>query len=238
MTTQRSVATPPVRLARLAGVLYGVPLVLAPLSMMYVPSVTQVPGDAVATAAAIVAHEGLFRLGIFSDMLIVLSEIALSVCLYALLCHAGQTLARAALCARLAMTTVQAGNVALLLAALRLARLDAGAGALTALQRQGLVGVLLDVHAQGVLVWQALFALHCAGAAVLIARSGWFPRALGWLMGLAAMGYALNGLASMVYPQGAVVYGAVMGGAALVGEVPWVFWLVIKGAKGSQSGPQ
>ena len=78
--------------ARIAAVLILLTAVLAPFSMIYVPSTLVVPGDAATTANNIGASEGLFRLGIVSDSLVFMLEIVIVVLLYVLLKPVNQTL--------------------------------------------------------------------------------------------------------------------------------------------------
>ncbi len=56
------------RNARIAGLLYLLLAIAGPLRLMYIPKTLFVQGNAAATAANIVAHEALFRLGIVSDL--------------------------------------------------------------------------------------------------------------------------------------------------------------------------
>ncbi|MDP3233294.1 MAG: DUF4386 domain-containing protein [Myxococcales bacterium] len=93
--------------ARLSGALYLVPMVLGPFSMMFVPSQVLVPGDAAATLARFTASESLFRLGIVSDLFIVLSELALTAVLFVVFDRVNRVLALTATFARLAMTAMQ-----------------------------------------------------------------------------------------------------------------------------------
>src|SRR4051794_39438282 len=106
--------------ARMAGLLYLIPMFCGPFSMMYVPSAIIVPGDASATASRLLASESLFRLGMLSDAAIILSEVALTALLYVLLRPAGRALALTATFARLAMTVLQGVNLLPHLAALQL----------------------------------------------------------------------------------------------------------------------
>ncbi len=85
------------KLARITGALILIMAVFAPFGMMYVPSTLIVPGDAAATASNIMASEGLFRLGIASDSVVFLIEIALTVLLYVLLKPVNKNLALLAL---------------------------------------------------------------------------------------------------------------------------------------------
>ncbi len=54
------------RTARIAGLLYLILAITGAFSMIYVPSILIVPGDATVTVANIVTNETLFRLGILS----------------------------------------------------------------------------------------------------------------------------------------------------------------------------
>ncbi|MDP1825427.1 MAG: DUF4386 domain-containing protein [Archangium sp.] len=205
--------------ARIAGLLYLVPMFLGPFSMMYVPSAIVVAGDDAATAANLVASSSLFRLGMVSDAVIVLSELALTAVLYFLLRPVGETLALTATFARLGMTVLQAANLVPQLAAITLV----STAAPTAMS-------WLRVHDLGVHVWEILFALHCLLVGVLVFRSRFLPRVFGVLMGLASLGYGLNGLGNLVAPGSAPVFAAIVGLTAVIGEVPLVLWLLIKGA--------
>lgn len=205
--------------ARLAGLLSLVPLFLGPFSMMYVPSTIVVGGDDSATAANLISSSTLFRLGMVSDALIVLSELALTAVLYFLLKPVGETLALTATFARLGMTVLQAANLVPQLAAITLV----STAAPTAM-------IWLRVHDLGVHVWEILFALHCVLVAVLVFRSRFFPAVFGVLMGIASLGYALNGLGNLVAPGSAPAFAAIVGITAVLGEVPFVLWLLIKGA--------
>lgn len=215
--------------ARLAGLLYLIPMFIGPFSMLYVPSVLVVPGDATATAGRIAATGSLLRLGMLGDCAIFLSEVAITAVLYDVLAPASRTLARTATYARLAMTVVQAVNLFPLLV---VTHLLGGAAYLAAFEKgqlHALVLVALNVHVLGVHVWEALFGLHSLLVGALVYRSGYLPRALGLLMGLAALGYLSNGVGSLVVPRAAPVFAAAAGVAALAGEVPFVVWLLFKG---------
>src|SRR5918998_2916340 len=97
--------------ARLAGFLILLIAVLAPFSILYLPSTLIVPGDAAETASNVMASEGLFRLGVVVDSVVVLLEIVVIAILYVLLRPVNRTLALVAAFARLAMTVVMAVHV-------------------------------------------------------------------------------------------------------------------------------
>jgi len=201
--------------SRLAGALYLVPTLLGPFSMVYVPGavVTSVAG---VRSADLATHLTLFRLGIASDLVIVLVELLLTAVLFVLFERTNRALSVSAAFARLAMAVLQAANVVLLVAA--------------GLARDGSVLWLLDLHAQAAHVWEVCFALHCALLGALVWRHGAMPRVLGALLGVAGAGYLVNGLGSLLLPDAAPVFAQVVAVTAIAGEVPFVGWLLVRGA--------
>lgn len=77
----QAAARSPQALARFVGLLYLVIVVAAIVAHFYVPSQLLVPGDAAATAGNIQASGTLFRVGIGSEVVVLLSEIVLSITL-------------------------------------------------------------------------------------------------------------------------------------------------------------
>ena len=93
--------------ARFAGVLYMLITIFAIIAHMYMPSTIIVDGDAAATAQNIVNNATLFRVGgVGSELIILLTEIILSIVLYVLLKPVDKTLSLLAAVSRLAMTTI------------------------------------------------------------------------------------------------------------------------------------
>ena len=199
---------------RAPGLLYLLITVLGPFSMMFVPAQVVSSSDGL-RSVHLVEHLGLFRLGIASDLLIVLTELVLTVVLFVAFERVGRTLALTATVARLAMTVLQAGNVVLSLAALRAPPESTLA--------------LLDLHADAVHVWEVTFALHCVLLGVLVFRHGAIPRSFGVLLVVAGLGYGLNGLGTLLVPEFGPVFAQVVALTAIVGEVPFVGYLLVKG---------
>src|SRR6266705_4657956 len=77
--------------ARTAGAIYLSMILVAPFSMLYVPGKLIVRDNAAATAENILAHETLFRLSIFGDLIGHVIFICLSVALYRLLSSVNKT---------------------------------------------------------------------------------------------------------------------------------------------------
>ncbi|HRK54282.1 MAG TPA: DUF4386 domain-containing protein [Cyclobacteriaceae bacterium] len=96
---------------RLAGVLYLLIALLGFFSIGYAPTVLFVPGDAIANAQSILTHQGLFRVTLLSDILIIIIEMLLMVMLYNMFKAVNNTIAKVALYSRLAMSFIMAINL-------------------------------------------------------------------------------------------------------------------------------
>src|SRR5581483_5227622 len=77
--------------ARIAGIIYLSMIFVAPFSMLYVPNKLIVRGNATATADNILAHETMFRLSIFGDLVGQVIFICLGVAFYRLLRDVNKT---------------------------------------------------------------------------------------------------------------------------------------------------
>jgi hypothetical protein len=135
--------------AKIAGVLYLLIAVLAGFVHFYVPDKLFESGDAGTTASNIMASQGLFRMSIGVELVILLSEIVLTVLLYGLLKPVNKTLSLVAAVSRLAMTTIHGFN---LLNHFMVLLLLGGAGYLTVFQPdqlQALVRFFLDAYSYG-----------------------------------------------------------------------------------------
>jgi len=221
--------------ARLAGVLYLLISVLAPFSILYIPSTLIVPGDAATTASNIMASEGLFRLGIVGDSVVILLEIALIAVLYQLLRPVNRTLALVATFARLAMTVVMAVNV---FNSLGVLLLSSDAKYLTVFepgQLHALVLLFLNLHDSGVYIWQVIFSFHLLVLGYLVFKSGFFPRILGILLMVACLGYLMDSFGILFPISGALsIVSSVLLAVGVIGELSFTLWLLIKGVNVEQ----
>lgn len=203
---------------RLVGLLVLPLVVVGPFALMWVPEQVHVAGDAAATAAALAAQTGLFRLGLLGELVIAATEVAMVVSLYRLFRSGGEGLSQAAAVARGLMVALMGGSIV------------AGLTALAVLPTAPeLVLPLMEARAAISTTWEAFFALHLAFLAVVVHRSGRVPRAFGPMLMVAGAGYALNSLAELAVPSLVPVAAVVVGVTAMLGELPLFFWLLVKG---------
>jgi hypothetical protein len=218
--------------ARITGALILIMAIIAPFSMLYVPSALIVSGDAAATANNIMASEALFRLGIVGDSVVFLIEIVLSVLLYVLLRPVSRPLSLIVGFSRLAMTVLQGIN---LLNSFIPLLLLSGASYLTVFepdQLQALAMLFLDAHQSVVVIWGLSFGLHLFVLGYLVYKSGYIPRIIGVLLVVASLCYLIQSFGNILFPNYGEVF-ALVGFISIV-EIALPLWLLIKGVNVEQ----
>jgi hypothetical protein len=219
--------------ARFAGVLYLIIAIAGGFAFFIASSSLIVPGDAIATANNIMASEQLYRIGLVSWSIVLLSELVLSVLLYVILEPTSKTLALIMMFSRLAMTTIQGIN--LLNYSIPLLLLS-GAEYLNVFapdQIYALVMLFLQAYNYGDFIWQLFFGLHLFVLGYLVYKSGYFPRILGVLLVFASLVYLLQSFGNFLSPDYEELLAMVVL-LTIVPELLFTFWLLIKGVNVEQ----
>jgi len=216
---------------RVAGFLYLLLVLFAPFRLIYIPSTQIVRGDATATANNIAAHELLFRFGIVSDLFCGTILIFLVLALYRLLKGVDQNLAvLMVILGGLLPSTIDFLNVLNDAATLVLVR---GADFLSVFekpQRDALAMLFLRLHHQEIVAAEILWGLWLFPLAILVYRSRFLPRFLGvWLI-INGFAYLIMSFTGLLLPQYEDMVSNIAF-PALLGEMAFMLWLVIKGAK-------
>ena len=216
--------------ARIAGAIYLSMVLVAPFSMLYVPGKLIVRGNAAATADNILAHETMFRLSIFGDLIGHVIFICLAIALYRLLSGVNKTWAGLMVAFVLVSAAVGFLNTLNNIAALTLFR---GADFLAVFdkpQRDALGYLFIRLHNQAEFMNEIFWGLWLLPFGLLVYRSGFLPRFLGvWLM-LACFGWLVVSLIALLFPP---YYDAAFRIAqpVMFAELAIMLWLLIKGAK-------
>lgn len=216
--------------ARVAGLLYLLLVLIAPIGLMYVPGKLIVTGDAGATACNILASQSLFRVGILSGFVSAVVFIFLVLTLYRLLEGVNQRHAALMVILTLVQVPIAFLNELNDIAALVLVR---GADFLSVFagpQRDALAMLFLNLHGQGIIASEMFWGLWLLPFGALVVRSGFLPRVLGvWLIinGFAYMTMSVTGL---LLPQYAHTVSNIAF-PALFGEMAMMLWLLIIGAR-------
>ena len=223
-------ATPlsPQPYARTAGALYLVIIVFGLWSEVFVRGSLIVAGDAPATAANILASQGLFRASFAADSVMALADVALAMLLFVLLRPVNTTLALTAAALRLIQTAVIAASLLHQYAALLLLNGAGHAAAFEPGQLTALIVLTLDMHGHGYDLGLIFFGASCLVLGFLVARSGYLPRALGWLVMAAGVVYLVGSYALFLFPDQAEMV-APLYVVPVISEVSLCLWLLIKG---------
>jgi uncharacterized protein DUF4386 len=204
-------------------------------AMGYVPDKLIVEGNAAATANHIAASEMLFRLGVAGGLIGQAGFIFVALALYDLL--KGVNRRHASLMVLLIVVSIPIVFVNELnsIAALALVRgADArGAEFLSVLekpQRDALAMLFLNLHHYGFVVAEIFWGLWLFPLALLVYRSRFLPRFLGVWLALAGFAWVILSLTSILLPQyqnNVESYSQ----PAFFGEIAFMLWLVIRGAR-------
>ena len=217
--------------ARIAGLLYLLLGVTAPLRLVIIPAKLFVHENAAATADNIAAHETHFRLGIAADLFCGTILIFLVLALYRLFKGVSQKHAvLMVIVGGVLPAAIDFFNVLNDAAALILVR---GADFLSVFdkpQRDALAMLFLRLHHQEIVGAEILWGLWLFPLAVLVIRSGFLPRFLGYWLIVNGAAYLALSFTGLFLPQ----YEEMLSNItfpALFGEMAFMLWLVIAGAK-------
>jgi len=218
------------KLSRIAAFWYLLLTVTGAFVLIYLPAKFDVPGDAAATLANIMASPALYRLGIVIGVISLIGFLFAGMSLYALFKAVDQ--AKAAVMAVLVIVCVPIGFVTSLF---RLVALLLGSGAaylkaFTPAQLQSLAMIFLDMDKQGEIISRVFWGLWLLPLGIMVIKSGFFPKILGVLQVIACFGYLASFLVGMLFPgSGGIIQTIIT--VMLLGEMPFIFWLIIMGAR-------
>jgi len=233
-TVERS----PLFYARIAGVIYLAAMALSIFSQVGILNRLVIEGDPRATAANILASEGLFRTGIAIDVIIAASDVVIAWAFYELLKTVDRSLALVGALLRVADGAILAVTA---FSALLTLRLLSGVSYLQSFderQLQSLARLSISARGSGFYVAFVFLGLGSAVLAYVLLKSRYVPRMLaGWgifaslLLALGSLAVILSSAfaasASMIYMVPMFFY-----------EVPLGLWFLIRGVKLPASYPQ
>jgi len=221
---------PTVKAARIAGGIYLLMVLTAPFSLIYVPSKLIVRGNALATADNILAHETMFRLSIFGDLIGHVIFICLAVALYRLLSNVNKTWAILMVSFVLVSAAVGFLNALNNIAAVILFRGGEFLDVIDKTQRDALGMLFVRLHSQGEFISEIFWGVWLFPFGLLVYRSGFLPRLLGvWLI-VACFAWIALSITALFFPSH---YGAAFTWLqpAFFAEMAIMLWLLIRGAK-------
>jgi hypothetical protein len=217
--------------ARVAGALYLLVILLGGFAEIAVRQGLVTPDNPGATARAIMAHQALFRWGFAAEMLTNVIAIPLTLIFYRLLAPTGRFWVLLAVLLDLTQNTVNAVNAWTQFAPLTLLSGSPDLAAIPAPELAALARLALKWHDVGFAIGLTFFGFALVIYGAVIFRSGFFPRFLGVLYGLAGACYLLNSTAFFLAPS---LQSPVILLPCLVGEGALALWLLIVGVNEAQ----
>jgi hypothetical protein len=157
---------------------------------------------------------GLFRLGAVGLIVVAILDVGVAWALYLVLRTVNPGLSLLGAWLRLAYAAIFAAAITGLFGALRAASVEPA---------QTLF--LLTTFDQGWHIGLIVFGLHLGVVGLLVWRPGFFSRLVSVLLAVAAAGYVVDGLGTLLSPA----YSLGLSRFTFVGEVVFIFWLLIRG---------
>lgn len=213
----------PLRKARLGGACWLM-CFLTSIFPLIVSGRLVVPRDAAATAANLLANEGLFRAGTAALLISTAFYVAATLFVYEVLEPVNRSISLLAAFFSLVGCAVGALSCLFDFAPFILLKGAPQLSVFTTEQLQALSYAFLTIRAQANDIGLVFFGLHCAGVGYLIVKSTFLPRIIGALMLLAGAGWL-----TFLFPplaQGLAPFNMLPGA---IGELSLTLWLLIKG---------
>jgi hypothetical protein len=215
---------------RVVGRWYLVLVFLGPLSLLYIPNKLFVENNPGATAANIAAHQGLFKVGMLTDLIASVVLIFLVLAFYRLFKDVDQYLA---------VLLVITGGI--MPGVLSLVGFVSSAGALMVSQgpsflaafdkpqQDALVMLFVRLHEHQITAAEILWGVWLFPMGILTYKSGFLPRFIGvWLI-INGVAYVVLSIARLMIPEYSGSLFTYMQ-PALFGELVIVLWLLIRGS--------
>ncbi|GID93448.1 DUF4386 domain-containing protein [Amorphoplanes digitatis] len=214
---------PLIRLARQTGLLYLGLAIAGGLGFLLIRPRLFAAGDAGSTLAHLVEHEGLARAGIVLELLVVLTQALAAVWFFRLFRTVDSVAAGGIAAFGLVNAVVVLTSAALLATATEVALQPVGDAAAN-------VQLLYLVSGNLWTVGGLFFGLWLMPMGWCVLRSGWMPRALGWILIGGGAGYVLSPFVGYLIPQaGAAV--DLLALPASVGEFWMIGYLLLRGVR-------
>ncbi len=204
-----------IQVAKWLRVLYPIWMCVAIFSLLYIPSQLYVEGNAELTAENIRSNLFLFRLGVVGSLVTQILFILIPLLLYVL--FEGVSKRLSVLMVLLALVSVPMTMYN------ELHKLTA----LSFLAFPEQMMQFLEMSKQGVVIPSIFWGLWLFPLGLLIIKSGYFPKIIGYCLIVAGVGYVLGSFGKILTPDVAMILSVFE--VFTFGEIAFVFWIVFKG---------
>jgi hypothetical protein len=202
--------------ALVAGIGMLAMAVIAGLSNFGVINNLTIPGDPGATAANLVNSAALFRLGAIGLVVVAILDVIVAWGLYIVLRSVNPSLSLLGAWFRVAYAAIFMMVINSLFSALRAAPVEPAQSAF-----------FLETYRYGWQMGLILFGIHLGVVGFLVWRSPYISWIFGVLLVVSGVGYAVDGFGTLLDPT----YSFALSTFTFVGEVAFIFWLLIRGSR-------
>ena len=211
---------------RIAGILFLLTIIAGGFGEFYVPTRLIVSGDAAATARNITSSASLYRLSFASYLVEAVCDIALAWIFYVLLRPVRRDLALLSAFFGLVSTATFAGAELFYFAPSFILGSAVYLKTFSPDQVNSLAMLSLKFYAVGGGVFMVFYGIACILRGYLMFQSGYFPKALGALLGLAGLGFVVRNFVLVLAPAYASDFLLL---PMFLAGVTLTAWLLIKG---------
>ncbi len=216
-----------------AGSLYLSMILTGIFAHLFVRAGIIEPGNATLTAQNILDKEFLFRLGLASDLMYIVSFIFLGLVFYRMFQITSKHYARTLLAVVLVISALMGINMLNQFAAQFILSGSEYLNVFSEQQLQALSLFFLDLHNQGEHIRQVFFGLWLFPLGYLVMKSDLFPgnwaKFFGGLLIVGALGYEVDFLSYFFFPGYYKPISEFATIPANLGELSLCFWLIFKG---------
>jgi hypothetical protein len=220
-------------IARLAGLLYLIYIVIFTFAEVVGRSKIIIFGDAAATADNIMAHESRFRIGFVSNLVAAVIFLLAAWALYVLLKPVNKNLALLLLLLNLGGVVVECINLLNLFAALLILSNPDYLSVFQADQQQALVMLFLNLYKNGFMIAQIFYGAWLFPLGYLVFKSGFLPRLLGIVLMIHCFAWLMYFFQFFLFPDYKVIT-YISYPLGFVSEFGLTLWLLIKGVNVEQ----
>lgn len=209
--------------------LYPLWMVFGIFSLIYVPSSLLVLDDVAVTASNISSNPLLFRMGIAASLLTQITYIFAALFLYRLFAPVDKNQSVLMLVLALVAVPIAMLNGVNQIAALLLTSGPEYLSDFTADQLNAAMMFFLELNGQGINIASIFWGLWLFPLGCLAYKSGYFPKFIGVAQIVAGVGYTAGAFIVLIFPDANTLLSIVE--PMTVGEVIFIAWIVIMGAK-------
>jgi hypothetical protein len=220
--------------ARIAGLWYLLLVIAGIYGIKYVDSQIFVDGNTVATTNNVLAHEFLFRTGIFSAIIGNFIFLFLVLALYRLLKQVNERQAKLMVILVILQIPVSFLIELFNLTSLMILNSDV-LKTLEPAKRQDFAALFLAIHGYGINILEVFWGIWLIPLGQLVYKSGFIPRIIGILLIIGGIAYMVSSFMFLLFPAYfSFVSNFII--ASSLGEIAIMLWLLIAGVKVKKMG--